>query len=396
MNLRIKKSSFFSGIYILMLCLNVGIKVLVSSNVSSIFFISKSSWDYLIPRASLFICLVLFIVQRVQTKRKLILMSIMSIAVLVTIIEVDTLTLAIIFLFIMSYPGTLQEGTVAKWISYTYIVSILYVLCLYFSGVINGYTVGRGEIIRYSSGFTSANGFANMVLYSLIAYIYYKRENWSMKQTVIWSVAVGYVYTTTNGRMSCLLALSLIVIMTLWHFRNRKSKKIYFLATVAFPICMAVSIIVTYLYDNNYFKQALIAFDVFTSFRLSYMVKYFNEPGISIFGQMVKTVTKAQSLVTGEKWSGLDNGYLFMLIFWGILGTSIYTFLVMSLGSYFKKKDNKYGPLCVIALCLIGLTENGMINVGTNLLVIMIAQMINERRHIQERNEISLRPNMFK
>ena len=385
----LKKSDLLAFLYIGILCMNVASKVFSSSNLSKVFFWTPGGFEYYIIRLSIIGCICLIVSQNIMLRKKMILILIISIIVLISIFSVNTYTLASIGLFILAYPASLDDRKVAKIISYTYNICICYILVMYYLGEVDGTIGGRinSNITRYSYGFSSPNGFACMTLYALIAYIYYKREKWEIKHSLLWGTIVIGVYSVTDGRVTFVLSICSIIIMTVWCVKDRVSREsnsniIFFVSTLMFSVGCLFSILSAYLYANGYFREHLEIINYASSYRLSFMAKYFQNPGISLWGQMIKTVSATQATITGQGWSGLDNSYLYMLILWGVVATSIYGILVTSLGKYFKQIGNKYGALCVMILCLEGIAEAYMLNVGINLLVIMIAKMVNTKGYI--------------
>ena len=110
------------------------------------------------------------------------------------------------------------------------------------------------------------------------------------------------------------------------------------------------------------------------------MSKYFIDPGISPFGQVLTMVSKSQAASTGERWKGLDNSYIYMLIVWGVFGVIIFTLFMYLLGKYLKKTKNYYGALYTLIISLVGITENFLVIVPYNFSIILIAEMLSERR----------------
>ena len=385
MNTQIKVKSrdnqFSINLYIFLVCLNIASRIISSSTLSSFLFIEKSLWNSILIKITIFGCFGIFLLNKKYVKRKILIMLILSIFTIITTVKSNNMGFVQIFSFILAYPDNLDIIKIAKWQSYTFNWITAFVFFMYKTGFITGVIDWRDEKIRNSCGFTSANGFANTILLSLMIFMYYKQDKWKLKHSIIWTSIIVYVYTMTNSRMSFIFELVVVAIMTFRYFKNKNFEKfIFILSKYAFNSCLIFSILITILYANGYFTKALTALNALLTYRLSYMMKYFKDPGITLFGQGLTMVSKAQALSTGERWSGLDNSYMYMLIVWGIVGIFIFTLFMYMLAKYLKSTKNYYGALYTLIISFVGITENFLVIVPYNFTIILIAQMISERK----------------
>lgn len=389
----VKKTSLWRGIYALLIGLNILAKVIVSSNMMSAFGMNPTAFEYYVLRGTLFGLILLFIFEKKHSKSKVGLLAIMFICVVYTYINASTLSFAMLFLLIASYPEKMNINKLARVIFGVLAISILSIVTMCILGIIENVQMQRVNdiVMRNSMGFSSANALANMVLYCLLAFVIYKEKQWNIWHSMVWILVIGMTYFTTDGRMSCGIALAVVMIESIWLIKpyiigkkNTAQNVIFFFEKIAFVLFLGVCYILTRLYAEGKFHQYLSALDILSTYRLSFMVKYYKDPGISLFGQLIKTVTAAQAMATGSQWSGLDNSYIYMLIVWGIVGTIIYSFLSIYLGKYHEMRQNKYAALCVIAICIISISEAAMFNVTSNMMLIMFADMVSNYRIVKE------------
>lgn len=383
MNIHLRDKNNFNkfsiNLYIFLLCLNISSRIISASTFKNFIFIEKSLWNSLLAKITMITCLGIFLLKQRYFKRKLIIMLILSLCAFMITTKSNNRGFLEIFLFILAYPKNIDTAKIAKWQSYTFIAVTSFVFSMYKLGFINGVTELRGELIRNSSGFSSANGFANIVFLSLITFMYYKQDKWSLKHSIIWSVIIIYIYMITNSRMSFIMELIILSIMTFRCFKNKIFKEIvYKLSKLSFIFNLTLCILATAFYVKGYFLEFLIKLNSILTYRLSYMSKYFIDPGVSLFGKEMVMVSKAQSLISDERWSGLDNSYMYMLIGWGIIGLLIFTLFMYMLGKYMKETNNYYGALYILIISFIGITENFLAIVYYNFSIILISQMINE------------------
>lgn len=374
----VKKSQLIAIFYIFLLCLYVAATVLASSNITTLLFIDKRSFYSMVGRWSVPLFLILFCFEGKLKRSKLYIMLVLSVAVIAITLKTQNRGFAIMYAAILAFPTELSARKVAKWVSYTILVLTLIVLSMYGMGLIDADTAIRGTVIRLSCGFTSPNAFGNTVLLLMIFYIYYKYENWKTKNTILCIVISFAVFYMTNSRMSFFIEIMLLMIVHVWIIRdNRPGNKIYTFASWIYSALTILCFFLTYIYDKGYFSNILTALNIYMSYRLGFMRNYFHNYGLQPFGQMIQTVSRAQQLATGAAWSGLDNSYMYIMICWGVVISVIFCILYYYLGKHLKAKADKIGALCVIVLCVVGLTESYLSNVAYNLAIILIAEMLN-------------------
>lgn len=389
----VKKTSLWRGIYALLIGLNILAKVIVSSNVMSIFGMTPTAFEYYVLRGTILGLILLFFFEKQHDKGKVGLLVIMLGCVVYTYINASTLSFTMLFLLIAAYPEKTDISKLSKLIFSVLAISIISIVTICILGGVENIQMQRVNdiVMRNSMGFSSANALANMVLYCLLAFVIYKGKQWNIWHSLIWFFVIGMTYFTTDGRMSCGIALAVVVIESIWLIKeyiigekSTEEKAIYFIEKTLFVLILGVCYILTRLYAEGKFHQYLSALDLMSTYRLSFMVKYYRDPGISLFGQLIKTVTATQAIATGSQWSGLDNSYIYMLIVWGIIATIIYSFLSIYLGKYHEMRQNKYAALCVIAILIISISEAALFNVTSNLMLIMFADMVNNYRVVKE------------
>ena len=375
--LKFKKVELPCAIYMFLLCVYTGITVFASSNVQNILFVDKTYLYALIVKWVAPALVILFILERKVSKSKIIMMSILALVMVAVTFNSQNRGFSIMFAAILAFPKGLSSKTIAKWISYIIFSSTFIILIMYFMGIIAGDIISRGSVVRMSYGFTSPNAFGNTVLLWMLFYIYYKFHVWNFKNSIACTLITFIVFSITNSRMAFIMEVLILIVIHAWKIRKSDGHKpVYFLSTYIYPFFTIICYIITYIYSKGIFYPQLSILNILMSYRLGFMRNYLNEYGIKLFGQAIQTVSRAQQLITGEAWSGLDNSYMYILITWGIILTIILCFLYVILGYYLKNCGNYIGALCVLVFCIVGLTENYLSNISYNLAAILIAEML--------------------
>lgn len=373
----IKRKKLIEIIYLLILCSYAAVTVLGSSNVSNVLFMDKALLYSLILKCCAPLLFVLFLVEGKVNKKKLMIMGFLSIVVIAVTFQSENRGLATMYAAIPAYPTELETKKASRWLNRTLMVFTLIVIISYLLGNIESDITLRGSITRNSCGFTSANAFGNTVFIWMVMYVYTKYSEWSWRTSVFCLSIILAVFQVTNSRMSFILELFLIVMVHIFLWKKGKvGNWIYKVATMIYPISTLFCLGITIAYQRGIASAQLSALNVLLSYRLGFMRKYYSEYGVKLFGQVVETVSRARQLSTGEAWSGLDNSYMYIMICWGLVISIILCFLYYKLGQFLKVRGDFIGALCVISLCLVGLTESYLSNIAYNFAALLVAKML--------------------
>ena len=377
-NGKISKKDLIEALYILLICLNISAAVLGSSNITELVFISKAWFCSVINKFSVFLFFGLFCFEEKLKRSKLYIMMALSIAVIAITLMSHNRSFAIIYTAILAFPEGISLKKIAKWQSYTFMFFICVVVFMYYMGWIESNIFLRNDVSRNSCGFTTANAFGNTVILWMIPYVYYKFDKWKIRNTISCLIIAFVVFSFANNRMSFIMEMLFILIVQIKKFRKTSNKVgIYRLSSLMFPFCMFFSFIITYFYDKGYFLEVLSPLNAFVSYRLGFMQRYYHNYGVKLFGQEIETVSYAKQLATGEAWSGIDNSYIYILISWGIVIVVVFCVMYFLIGKYLEAEQDYIGALCVVILCVVGVTESYLSNIAYNFSILLIARMFN-------------------
>lgn len=374
-------------IFVIVMCIYVAITFMANSKIQYIFGFEKDLLYSFILKVTPFILFLLYLFEKKYNSLQFIFLVLLGVLVIIIYFNNSTLGVVTFISILFSYPRNLSTKTLSKYVSYTILLVIVSTVLLYYLGYIETDIIYRGAIIRNSCGFVTANSFANTVLLWMVFYSYYKIDNWKYRDFAICIFIAIYTYIQTNSRMAFLLNFLILLNILYYRFFKKKIKGIYFLSTYAFLFLFALCFLITICYLEGVFEKILLTLDVLSSYRISYMAYYYQQYGLTLFGKAIKTVTREQRLATGEKWTGIDNSYMYMLISWGALYSTVQMFLYYKLGKYLKRINNYYGAFCVVVLLILGISEKHLAMTTSNIAIFLMAEMINDRKG--EKNYLS-------
>lgn len=316
------------------------------------------------------------------TKRKFIFILI-SIPLMLLTFYFSGFALLLPYLFILAFPINLDLNTLFKYLYRTILVSVLLIIGFYFLGICND-TIGFREngSLRHSFGFSTPNTLANFVLTlyltRLLAYI----QNWKKRDTIIWLIVLCIVYFYTRSRMSFIIELFVTLVVIIYK-RKLLSKSmlqnVYSLPSIIFVINTCVSLLAVNFIQN----QAGLLFNTFnklTSGRLYFMISFYRQYGLSLFGNKnIKFITADQVRASNNllQWSGVDNSYIYISMLYGMMMLLAFFIMFIFAGKYLKNMNFFMGTLYLLAITIIGLTENYMSSIAMNFMFFFFAKYLN-------------------
>lgn len=245
------------------------------------------------------------------------------------------------------------------------IVCLLLVLLLNHIGIIPSVDITRGEMMRYSFGFSHPNNFAYKILIVLFEYFYLNDFKSVYKNGIITAFLVIFLDRYTNSRTAELLIVLVYIIGSILNntntnklFKNEIFKNIVSNSYFYFSLIIFVSFL---LYKIN--NPIGYAVDKLLSYRLYYIDSYFTKYGLTLFGNNFSGFVSTKN--------PLDVGFAHIIIRYGIIA-------YIAIGYAFKKVftkliDDKNASYLVILFSFViyAITENSFLRIEQNIFMII-------------------------
>lgn len=198
-------------------------------------------------------------------------------------------------------------------------------------------------------GFQHANVFAGSVGILILLYLAINRENLTAMKLFIVTVIVLVVYLVSHTRIFFVLMLMTLFLMT------RKGKHSFKIFKWILPVMIVLNIVLIGMRITNIGVNIVDKIDVLFNGRmlLSQMnLKYYP---ITLMGQYVDI----NIIASENKYYALDNGYIYLLINYGVLGLVLFCwFIQTAMRNCIKQKDY---VLCVItSVFMVWIVYEGM------------------------------------
>lgn len=230
---------------------------------------------------------------------------------------------------------------------------------------INGQTISRflvtrdNEYIRSSFGFYHPNTFGMYIMMIYFEFVVLSKKI-KFKNILVGIITIFIIYFTSNSRTAYFtITIFLIFYLMLW-LASLKGGKLKFynfkLNNYLFPILTILSLIFTKLYDLN--LPIALKLDEFLSRRLYLQSINMKQFPITILGNNITFIRT------------LDNGFLKVLLNYGIVSTMIYLVIFYINFKSLKEDENNILTVIMFSLLYYTLSESNMLYIYLNIFLL--------------------------
>lgn len=234
-----------------------------------------------------------------------------------------------------NFDKTIKKDLIIK------ILCLLFVVINYYLGLTNGVfeSMLRDNVLRLSLGFYHPNTLSMFSMMIIFDFLYLERKKLNFKKNLIVIVFSLLISRISGSRTSLYCVIIILLLISFNKFFKCENIFIAFSHNL-YVIFLILSLILTYMYINN----SSIAFfinDVISN-RIKYQAYFCSNYSINLFGNMIDyDVT-------------LDNGFIKILLNYGIIVTCTYIFLYIRNLKKIKKEDkNNFMLVCIYIVIMI-------------------------------------------
>lgn len=306
-------------------------------------------------------------------KQIIVIVLFLSLGILITIkskqITVFMSILAILFSKNIDFNKLLKATLIVKVITFTITV------VLSFIGVLgNGDTFRKladGTIEkRYSLGYVHPNITYLNFFVIVILYLYIKYDKINKKDYFYLIIMSTVLYLITDSRTGYIsVIIGILVTILFRHGKIFKSKMIRKII-VAMPfICGMISIIFSIMYSRS--SKILVLIDNILTGRLQLGNRFIKMYGLTLFGQKI-----TQGSDIDGAYLRIDNGYISLIMSYGIVIFLIYIFFMVRITKRYLKEENYPRIMLLLVFSVYGLTETYIYNVFVNVALLFISDLL--------------------
>ena len=221
-------------------------------------------------------------------------------------------------------------------------------------------------------GNTYPTDFSAGIFYLVLDFIYLNRNKWRMKYS-LWIIIISWgVYHITDSKtsfiLSCLIAISMIIIKNTKGIKLFSYKYIKDIIIFSFPVLASLSIFMQAIYNKT--NPILLKIDFFLNNRLAYGNQAIEKYKLSMFGKKIE-FNGAGWGTSSSNYFYVDNGYLNMALTYGMVMLCIFCFGFFYI-CYKNKQSNIVLVLILFFISISGLIEPRFFNMLYNSFIFAI------------------------
>ena len=220
-----------------------------------------------------------------------------------------------------------------------------------------------------SMGFSHPNTFATNIGILILLYLCINRENMNIwKRSILIILNIG-VYKLSGTRTTFILITAAIIFEILCNIKNAVGFKMFLKKIMPFMyililVCMFVCIglFAKIGYTNNILN---IINDKIFNGRLGLGALYFSTYHFSLFGNKLD-----MNLLSNSSYHALDNGYVILFMYYGIVGFLLFMYIMQRLIRTLKNNNEVFLMLLCIVMGLWGMYEGMLVSLAGNFIIL--------------------------
>lgn len=283
-------------------------------------------------------------------------------------------------IFIVLVSSHLDIDTIYKGFLRGILIGIIFVLLLFVLGILPDIIQVRLGSVRHSFGFSLPLIPPALFFSTVCAFLYLYRKSYTWKSLVIIFIIQIPIYLYCDGRGPFILTFGVLLgAMIIRYFHKDSIDSILFiLGIVSLLLVLLFSIYIARYYNGSNTKWYTLN-QILTG-RPQWWNLYWNMYTPKLFGQELIRIGGAAVLENSSvNMMILDNGYLSILLEYGIIALSLFLFLIIfGLINLWKRRDTM-GLLIFIVWIFYGLVSNQIYFIDRNVGLILIANFISFR-----------------
>lgn len=289
-----------------------------------------------------------------SNQKKLGVLLLVIVVFLLALVSRDFFILMLILFGINS--GNLNDDIIDGIFKWSIMLSIgiaVCAICACILGIIPNINTPRtyGASSRLSWGFEHSQTFSLLMLYVVLYYYVYKRKltllNFCFVQII--TIVIAIFFDAKNALYSTEIFYMFLFIWKLTGLFSKKLKRnasifVGMISIISMGLIGTLSILLLILYKNG--NSLALTLDTFFTGRISLALRTFSiNPFVFI---KVMTFEEYRSMLV----STMDNGFYYILMRYGVFYLIILVIVSGIVGSYFKKRNNLYGCIALIAIAI--------------------------------------------
>ena len=220
-----------------------------------------------------------------------------------------------------------------------------------------------------SMGFSHPNTFATNIGILILLYLCINRESMNIWKRIILIILDIGVYKLSGTRTTFILIMLAIIFEMLCNIRNVVGFKMFLKKIMPFMyilifvfMFMCIGTFVKIGYTNNILN---IINDKIFNGRLGLGALYFSTYHFSLFGNKLD-----MSLVSNSSYYALDNGYVILFMYYGVIGFLLFMYIIQKLIYALRNNGEVFLMLLCIVMGLWAMYEGMLVSLAGNFMIL--------------------------
>lgn len=258
------------------------------------------------------------------------------------------------------------------WIMLAIIISI----CLL--GFIENVTLMRGNVERFSLGFSHPNQLGLRIFQLIACQCYVYRYRLRKRNYIYFFIMIIFLIRIPNSKTAYIVTSVLLGMLLLYEFIKVKKPeymKLYEKGILFGYVCLNIfSILFSYIDVKSFFLLAKI--DGWMSSRFSNCHKVWLMYGVPIFGQRIYVTEDERKMAGIQSRIWLDNAYVNVLLRYGMVIFLIFSIAYFCLLKMLVLQKQYMLAIILFLYALYGIMENGLYMITHNIFLIMFVALL--------------------
>lgn len=240
---------------------------------------------------------------------------------------------------------------------------------------------GAYSVSAFTLGYEHPNSFASQAGFLMLLYLTIHR--YSLNYWIIMLVFLLNLIIFIFAKSRISFVLTLLVLLGIWILKSKKFKRVWKTCAPIFYPCLMIFMFVTIgLKDILGFEHPIFVFinDGLFNGRVGLASMYLKTYSLSLFGESLDI-----SIIARNTYYALDNGYIYILMYYGIVGFLMFAMIYQgTMMHLLKKEEYVLSFICAVSM-IWGLYEGMMISLAGNFALLFWDAMLSNHKFDRKR-----------
>lgn len=308
--------------------------------------------------------------------------SLLSAVILISAQSSAVYTMLSLWLFILAAGKTSFDDIVRQ--AYRILLVMIPLVILFHAlGLLPGYNIHRGRLLRYSLGFSHPNTLGMRVFQLITCRLYCHRSSIRVRDFLYTAAACVFIFAVPNSQSPLVCVSVLLIGLILDRICRLMGPFFTELYRSALLILAALLNIFSVLWslagpDSSSLVSSL---NEFLSNRFLACHRVFQIYGISVWGNRLSTGFGSDTISRLSERLYLDNAYMALLLRFGVLIYLSFSAALIAAIFFYKRKGDVIPFLILFTYSVYGIMENGLFKLSDNVFLFTFTMLLGFRAH---------------